>query len=329
MNEKNIIRIGTFNLLNLTVPEMLYYNKQKISGEDFSRKKAWINQQLDAMNADIVGFQELFHESALRNILNDNPNYENARIVVGHNKEGLPSVGLFSRFPITDFQVFNEFPEQLVVDGLTIPFTNFSRPVLKCTVQVRPDLHFIVVVAHLKSKRPMIADGADGRDPVEVAKGQARSLLMRSAEANALRTVLMNVLKERDYPVIVMGDLNDTHNSVTTRIISGDPPFRHMPMERKLEIWDTLLYHVKDIQARMSYSDVYFTHIYNGHYEALDHIMVSQELVKENPKNIGRVGSVRVFNDHLIDETLSGERVPNWQSDHGQVVVSIELNDPK
>jgi predicted extracellular nuclease len=279
------------------------------------------------MNADIVGFQELFHESALRNILNDNPNYENARIVVGHNKEGLPSVGLFSRFPITDFQVFNEFPEQLVVDGMTIPFTHFSRPVLKCTVQVRPDLQFIVVVAHLKSKRPMIADGADGRDPVEIAKGQARSLLMRSAEANALRTVLMNVLKERDYPVIVMGDMNDTHTSVTTRIISGDPPFRHMPMERKLEIWDTLLYHVKDIQARMSYTDVYYTYIHNGHYEALDHIMVSQELVKENPKNIGRVGNVRVLNDHLIDETLSEDRVPNWQSDHGQVVVSIELND--
>jgi len=323
---KNIIRVGTFNLLNLTMPNTPYYNNKILSTEDFGKKRTWINQQLNNMNADIIGVQELFHENALRNVLNENPNYENARIVLGHNKEGLPSVGLISRYPITDHQVINTFPEQLVIDDIVVPFTNFSRPVLKCRVQVRPDLHFIVIVAHLKSKRPMLAPGVDPMDPIEIGKGQARSLLLRAAEASALRTVLMDVLQNREHPVIVVGDLNDTHTSVTTRIISGDPPFRHLPMDKKMKIWDTLLYHTKDIQARMSYSDVYYTHIHNGHYEALDHILVSQELVKENPNNIGRVGNVKVFNDHLLDETLSNDRLPNWQSDHAQVVVNIELN---
>jgi predicted extracellular nuclease len=327
MREKNILRVGTFNLLNLTVPEYVYYNKQKISAEDFSKKKAWINGQLNIMDADIVGFQELFQEEALRNILNDNPNYQNAKMVVGHNKEGLPSVGLFSRYPIVDYQVINNFPEQLDIDGLKVPFTEFSRPVIVCTVKVRKDLHITVVVAHLKSKRPKIAEGADPNDPVEIAKGQCRSLLLRAAEANALRHVLMDVLEYRKQPVIVMGDLNDNDRSVTTRIISGQAPNRHMPMDRKIHIWDTLLYHVKDIQSRVSYSDVYYTHIHNGHHEALDHIMVSQELVRENPNHVGRVGYVRVLNDHLIDQTLSDERIPNWQSDHAQVVVTIELRD--
>jgi endonuclease/exonuclease/phosphatase family metal-dependent hydrolase len=279
------------------------------------------------MDADIVGFQELFQEEALRNILNDNPNYQNAKMVVGHNKEGLPSVGLFSRYPIVDYQVINNFPEQLDIDGLKVPFTEFSRPVIVCTVKVRKDLHITVVVAHLKSKRPKIAEGADPNDPVEIAKGQCRSLLLRAAEANALRHVLMDVLEYRKQPVIVMGDLNDNDRSVTTRIISGQAPNRHMPMDRKIHIWDTLLYHVKDIQSRVSYSDVYYTHIHNGHHEALDHIMVSQELVRENPNHVGRVGYVRVLNDHLIDQTLSDERIPNWQSDHAQVVVTIELRD--
>ena len=325
MREKNIIRVGTFNLLNLTVPETVYYKKQKISAEDFSKKKAWINGQLNIMDADIVGFQELFHEEALRNILNDNPNYQNAKMVVGHNKEGLPSVGLFSRFPIVDHQVINNFPEQLDIDGIIVPFTEFSRPVLKCTVRVREDLNITVVVAHLKSKRPKIADDADPNDPIEIAKGQCRSLLLRAAEANALRHILMDVLKDRKQPVIVMGDFNDNDSAVTTRIISGQAPYRQMPMDRKLQIWDTLLYHVKDIQARVSLSDVFYTHIHNGHHEALDHIMVSQELVRENPHHVGKVGYVRVLNDHLIDQTLSDERIPNWQSDHAQVVVTIEL----
>jgi predicted extracellular nuclease len=327
MGRQDIIRVGTFNLLNLTLPETTFYGKQKYTAEEFAKKKEWINQQLDNMNVDICGFQELFHVEALRNVLNENPNYENARVVVGENAEGLPSVGLLSKYPITDVQVINSFPSQLEIDGMIVPFTRFSRPVLKCRVEVRPGVYFIVIVAHLKSKRPMIADGVDRHDPLEIGRGQARSLLLRAAEAAALREVLMEVLKDRNHPVIVIGDLNDTHTSVTTRIISGDPPYRRLPMEHKIEIWDTLLYHAKDIQARVAYHDTYYTHLHNGHYEALDHIMVSQELVKENPKHIGRIGYVQIYNDHLIDDTFSNERVPCWKSDHAQVVVSIELKD--
>ena len=169
-------------------------------------------------------------------------------------------------------------------------------------------------------------DGADRNDPLEKAKGAARSLLLRAAEAIALRTILMETLQNRNHPVIVMGDLNDTDSSVTTQIIAGEQPQRRFPMDVKLKYWDVLLYHVKDIQSRLSHNDVYYTHIHNGHCESLDHILVSQELVRENPKHIGRVASVRIYNDHLIDETLSDEKAPCWESDHGQVVVAIEMN---
>jgi predicted extracellular nuclease len=37
-----------------------------------------------------------------------------------------------------------------------------------------------------------------------------------------------------------------------------------------------LLYNTKDIQARQSSGDFYYSHIYNGHYEGLDHILVSK-----------------------------------------------------
>ena len=87
-----------------------------------------------------------------------------------------------------------------------------------------------------------------------------------------------------------------------------------------------LLYHVKDIQARRSYQDFYYTHIHNGMYESLDHIMVSQELVTENPRYTGRVAQVKVFNDHLIDQTFSTEKPDKYKSDHGIVVCSLELD---
>ncbi|MEO1451373.1 MAG: hypothetical protein AAFV07_17710 [Bacteroidota bacterium] len=138
----------------------------------------------------------------------------------------------------------------------------------------------------------------------------------------------METLKDRQKPVVLLGDVNDSGLAVTTRIISGEPPHRRFPQEVKQEIWDVLLYHVRDIQARRSYADVYYTHLHNGHYEALDHIMVSQEMVQENPRRIGRIGQVRTFNDHLIDETIAGKN-RSWQSDHGQVIATVELRQER
>ncbi len=323
-------RIGTFNLFNLVLPEHTYYGRKKYTQEEFNKKKAWINHQLLNMQADIVGFQEVFHQEALAEILQANPRYKGGtHMLVADPTGDRPSVGLISRFAVEDYEFIHQFPEQLDIDGVKIPFTHFSRPILKARLRLNADNCLTVFVAHLKSKRPVFGDGDDVSDPLELAKAQACSLMVRAAEAYALRSVLMTELKDRNAPVVVMGDFNDNHTAVTTQLISGEPPFRHLPMDKKLKQWDILLYHAKDIQARLSYMDTYYTHIHNGHHESLDHIMVSQELVAENPRSIGRVGFVKVFNDHLIDETLSSERMPCWKSDHAQVSVTVEFNAGK
>lgn len=326
-NKSNELKIATFNALNLVLPNQYYYSRKVYTDEEFAQKKDWINNQLTNMQADIVGFQEIFHQQALVEVIKDNPFYNKGKthLVAGDANGDGPSVALISKFPIIDYAFIEDLPEKLEIDGVEIPFAKFSRPVLKARIRLNDGIDAVVFVAHLKSKRPVFADGADVEDPVELAKAQACSLMVRAAEAFGLRTLMMAELQDRDCPVILMGDFNDTHTAVTTQLISGETPFRFLPLDKKLRQWDVLLYHVKDIQARLSYTDTYYTHIHNGHHESLDHIMVSQELVAENPKNIGRVGSVRVFNDHLVDSTLSNDRIPVWQSDHAQVVASIEM----
>lgn len=322
------LKIASFNLLNLIQPETKYYGKRFYTQEEYKQKKAWISLQLTKMDADIVGFQELFDEASLKEIIDEHPLYKGAEVVMGARKGGSPAVAIVSRFPIKSYTVYADFPEQLEVDGLVVPFTEFSRPILQVEVELPSGLDLTVFVAHLKSKRPLIPDNVQDRhDPLEISKGEARSLLLRAAEANALRTILMKSLHNRNHPVITLGDLNDTHTSVTTRIISGQAPPRYWPMEQKKKIWDILLYHVKDIQARQSSKDVYYTHIHNGHYESLDHIMVSQELVKENPNRVGRVVYVRTFNDHIVDQTFADKKINCWESDHAQVVATIELDE--
>lgn len=328
-NRKQEIKIATFNLLNLEMPNTKFYGNRSYTQEEFDKKKTWISQQIDKMGADIIGFQEVFDVEALKQIVAENPRLKGADVIMGARKGGSPAVGLVSKYPVRSYTVYTDFPEQLEVEGLIVPFIEFSRPILKAEIELRPGLLVTVFVAHLKSKRPLMAENVDRRDPLEISKGEARSLLLRASEANALRTILLESLQNRTTPVITLGDLNDTHTSVTTQIISGQIPPRYWDLECKKRIWDIVLYHAKDIQARQSSKDVYYTHIHNGHYESLDHIMVSQELIKENPNRIGRVVYVRTFNDHIVDQTFSNRRPNVWESDHAQVVATIELDPPK
>jgi predicted extracellular nuclease len=175
----------------------------------------------------------------------------------------------------------------------------------------------IVFVVHLKSKRPMIDEGADPDDPLQIALGSARSLLVRTAEATALRHILVDTMRGNTTPVIVLGDINDSVTAVTSEIVSGTPPYKRLPTAKKAAIWDVLLYNVKDLQSRVSYQDTYYTHIFNGYHESLDHIFVSNAFVRADPEHRGYVEYVKVLNDHLIDETLSNQDVPMRQSDHG------------
>lgn len=323
----NSFKVGTFNLFNLVLPHIPYHNRQIYTAEEYQQKIHWVSEQLRRMDADIVGFQEVFHAQALTEALALTHRYDEAEVAFTNPTGDQPTVALVSCFPIIRSEVFSQFPQtaRFDLEGITLPFNRFSHPILSARVALKNDLECAVFVVHLKSKRPIFPEGVDPGDPVERAKGHARSLLLRAAESVAFRHILLEFLKEQNYPVIVIGDINDGGLAVTSQIISGDPPRRKQRFERKQALWDVLLYFAKDIQDRQSYSDYYYTHIHNGHYESLDHIIVSQEWVAQNPERIGRVTYVATLNDHLIDHSLSDEVIPNWQSDHGQVVVSFAL----
>ena len=324
-NRLNDFNIGCFNLFNLLLPGRPLYGRNGYTKEAYERKISWTARQLDRMEADIVGFQEVFHPEALEAALKKSKKLKNANFVVANPTGELPRVALATNFQINSYQIIEDFPRKLDIEGEVIPLYQFSRPVLKAQVSINQDFSITAYVVHLKSKRPMLQEGEDRKNPLDLAMGQARALIRRAAEATALRELVMHELRHRDHPVILMGDVNDSGLAVTTRIVSGEPPHRRFPHEVKKKIWDVLLYHTKDIQARLSYQDFYYTHIHNGHHEALDHIMVSQELVRDNPKHLASIGYIKILNDHLLDETLTDERVKGWQSDHGQVVATVEM----
>ncbi len=61
--------IASFNVKNLIGADKEYYEFQKYTPEEYAWKQDWMADQLLTMDADIVGFQEIFEEDALKDVI--------------------------------------------------------------------------------------------------------------------------------------------------------------------------------------------------------------------------------------------------------------------
>ncbi|MFN2135979.1 MAG: endonuclease/exonuclease/phosphatase family protein [Candidatus Promineifilaceae bacterium] len=332
------MRVATFNLYNLVLPGVPYYESDPYTPAEYQEKTIWIGRQLDRMAADIAGFQEVFHKPALQAALANSNRFQDVEpVVLATNEEEspaqTPAVGLASRFPVVSAESVTAFPPSAIIllpgaagAPVTVPVSGFSHAVLKAQIAITAEITITAFVAHLKSKRPLYYEGESGENPLDRTLGAARSLVRRAAEAAALRALILEEIAANRRPVIVLGDLNDATLAVTTQMVAGEKPYFRWPQARKEPYWDTLLYSAQEIQARAATRDVYFTYIYNSFYEALDQIMVSEEFYRLNPDRIAEVYYVQLFNDHIIDAEQTYESAPRTMSDHGQVVAWLRGN---
>jgi len=313
-------------VLNLVKEDVKYYGNSHYSKEQVDRKVDWIASQLIRMNAGVVGFEEVFHGEPLQRAITKSGLYTGGELVTfGADGTG-PTVALVSCYPVLEKHTIKDFPPEAILkdENGTVPLKSFARPVLKAVIRIPTGDHVTVWVAHLKSKRPITTDD-DRHNQKAKAVGHALSLVHRAAEAAALRCLVIDDMRTTHRPSIVLGDLNDTVHSVTTEIITGTQPWKKMSLDQKQEIWETLLWSTNEVQVRSSDRDVTYSHIHNGRYEVLDHVLVSGEFVRSNPDHLGYVQYLQLYNDHLVDSTLSDEFQNPCESDHGQAVACIRL----
>lgn len=64
-----LITIASFNVKNLIGPDQEYYRFQSYTPEEYAWKTDWLAEQIQTLNADIVCFQEIFEEDALRDVI--------------------------------------------------------------------------------------------------------------------------------------------------------------------------------------------------------------------------------------------------------------------
>jgi endonuclease/exonuclease/phosphatase family metal-dependent hydrolase len=316
------IRFASFNVCNLAPPGMRYYERSEpYTQKEYDAKTSWIANQLDLMGADVIGFQEIFSQAALKEVLAKTRLYKNA-FHVGFDPDLkaerlTPSVALVSRLPLVGSAIEHvELPRELhtTMPGGGKMIERFTRPVLHVQLTLSKELTIHAFVVHLKSKRPDFLQGEHEDNYKQFGIATLRSLVRRGTEALGLRHLLADVIDGNRIPAVVMGDFNDTVNSSSTRIVMGAG--RH-----GRQGFDERLFDSAAIQRRQSLQrDVGYTDIHEGHYETIDHILVSEEFNPDSRFAIGAVEEVYYFNDHITLELPEA-------SDHGQVMARIRLFD--
>jgi len=332
------LKICTFNLYNLHLPNEPMYRGRMWTEEQYRGKIEWTANILKKIDADIIGFQELWHPDALErafevaDLIDD---YEFATRLTSNSI----NVALAVKRPldIVHRRWETDMPEELKLKKskrsygneppykIDIRINKYSRPLLRVNVKFNDDLNITCFVTHLKSKLAMDISREPHYDeikPHEDAIGYALSSIRRASESAALRIVLNKEMKNNNKPVILMGDLNDSQKSVTTSIITGDPKYRLFYKSGIGRNSDKGLYSVAEMQELRSLRDVYYTYIHDGFRESLDHILVSEQFYDYSRNRIWSFEETRIINDHLDDRKGIG-----YGSDHA-VVVSTFNFDP-
>ncbi|MFN3003145.1 endonuclease/exonuclease/phosphatase family protein [Mycolicibacterium wolinskyi] len=335
--------VATFNLFNLQDAGKEMHHGAVWTDEQFKKKAWWTAWQLETLDPDIVGLQELWSKTALEKVLAAGSGVLKDRYdVLAKPATGKKIVcaalvrkGLLKGEPRWE----DKFPDAVKLQSsddandpqaprINVTINRFSRPVLNFQVQLRDDEPATeIYVVHLKSKLPTAISGEAWFDadpdvyrPHQTVLGQAISTIRRTAEATAVRVMLTSVMKDSTTPVIVLGDINDGQHSNTANILTEQP--RYLVGEA-VGGADVGLYTAQTLQEYRDTRDVYYTHVHQDLRESLDHVLVSEQFYDNSRKRRWLFDGLVINNDHLNFDNQKDVGT----GDHGVVKVSFK-HDP-
>ena len=172
------IRFATFNVCNLAAAgAKLYDNLEPLSPAQYEAKAEWTARQIDLLDADVIGFQEVFSQAALRDVLSRTRHYREAA-QAGYDAMDaagrmLPTVALVSRLPLAGPGIaFANFPA-----GVMLPAGSHAADDHPCRF-ARAPLH-VQVILHIEHLRAAAQhDAAHRRDIAEIAPPAQRDVFV-------------------------------------------------------------------------------------------------------------------------------------------------------
>jgi endonuclease/exonuclease/phosphatase family metal-dependent hydrolase len=307
----------TWNVENLFSPGGEYGPPTQ---EIFDRKLDNIAAVVTEIASDVLALQELGDDRAFAALQDRLAGaYPHRAISFAPDRRGI-RVGFLSRLPFARVSGFVDFPGGGLrgvpgVDGRAI--TRLGRGALLVAVEPADGLRVNLVTAHLKSKLVSYPGGRrQPFDESEEAWAAGEALILRAAEAVALRQFTIHLTKGGASPLLLLGDLNDVVDAATNQILTGPPD---LDLSRRDKGDDTRLYNL----ANLIPPERRFSRVYRGEGELIDHILVSRELVSPDP---ARQPTVDIRTDLIVSITEDVERrreatIP----DHAPVFARFEI----
>jgi endonuclease/exonuclease/phosphatase family metal-dependent hydrolase len=251
-----IIRVATYNLEN--------YLLEKVGTRPAktAEARAKIRESLRAINADVLALQEVGGREGLlelrRSLQTDGLDYPHWEWVQGFDTN--IQVAVLSRLPIVARRPHTN-------DSFLLLGRRFrtSRGVLEIDLQVSPRYTFTLFTTHLKSRR-LVAEADEAE--------------LRQREAQILREKVEARLKANpEANLVVLGDMNDTKDSRSTRALIGRGNTALIdirPAERNGD-------NQPNPNPRWEPRNITWTHYYGKEdtYSRIDYILLSHGMAKE------------------------------------------------
>jgi endonuclease/exonuclease/phosphatase family metal-dependent hydrolase len=301
---RSAVLLATWNLENLFRPGSRFGPDDE---RTYRAKVAALGDRIADVAPDVLAVQEIGDAAALDDVLKRAGGRWQVVLSEFPDERGI-RVGLASRSRLADVTQVRAFPEPLApvqADDRGTTIAAMGRGALSARLASED---VVLVTCHLKSK--LLSFGPDRfvpRDEGERARFAAYGLFRRAAEAATVRAHVDAVIAGR--PVCVLGDLNDEPTAATTQILLGPPGseigtpgFERPDKGDAARLWNLAPFIPEERR---------FTRRYRGRNELVDHILVSQALVRAvvrvdtvgEPPSIGDDPELR-FDEPASDHAL-------------------------
>ena len=303
-----ILRVATYNLKDF------FTARREAENAVVEAKLSNVAESLRRARADVVALQEVGSVDLLDRLVKALPELAYGPPVVGsEDRRGIRNV-ILSRLPVVWSQVHqaSALPFPRFVEGDPDPFPS-RIPLRRGIVHVRVEVGALgevdVLTAHFKSNLPAPLKTPDGKEipdttPHAVGESAVRSLVQRAAEALYVRALVDGIFAHSpDHAICVMGDLNDTLDSLPVRLVRGiDTTSKHY-----------LRAAVESIPEEARYSC-----FHGGEETLIDHVLLSERLHRALRHFEIHNENLRYHGPHVDDAPLTED------SDHALCVAELD-----
>ncbi|GAA4882743.1 endonuclease/exonuclease/phosphatase family protein [Ferrimonas pelagia] len=321
-------RLATLNLFNYLAPPRAYYAAENIySATQWQQKQQWLSRYLGQLDADIVGFQEVFSPQVLQAQVAQCGYAHFAAVDQPKVEQGFihfsPPVALASRFPIVRVEAVR--PAASALAQLEWPDFAFSRQPLRAEIAIPGFGRIRIYVVHLKSQRTELAAEGSLAQQIWLQPKLGAWLSMRQRTAEAALLLADMLAQPERLPTVLMGDLNDVPTSATLTQFQAP---KRLPLRppgssvSELEIQQAIDAHAMQCAFTLALerSEQKPTHYWGPVATTLDHILLSAEFDPTFGQSMAQVDWCEVFDRHLVRNDTEADR---QCSDHAAVLAQI------